>query len=286
MTPTGSCPRTSPGFTGYSPRTMCTSVPQIVVAVILMTASPGPGLGFGTSSMAIWFVPLNTTAFMVFMFGLRGKSRAAPFTIDSTGSNPRGKRSIFRAGSFFASECGIFPDIGTRGRKLPESGSLFERIKVGTRLAVEAGVNLQKRLKASIEALACCALLATQTATPLAQTPIMKLVMRDKLANAQQLLGFVVRADYGGISRSAEQLSRISETEIASWQAVNQPQYFQQATRFLLSVKGLREAAAKQDSAEAAQEYITLVSTCVECHTFVRGTQTASLKSGQQPGTD
>ena len=40
MTPTGSCPRISPGLTGYSPRTMCTSVPQMVVAVIRMTASP------------------------------------------------------------------------------------------------------------------------------------------------------------------------------------------------------------------------------------------------------
>jgi hypothetical protein len=153
-------------------------------------------------------------------------------------------------------------------------------LKVGTELAIEGGVNLQKRLQTSLGTLVCCTLLATQTATPFAQTPIMKTVMRDKLANAQQLLGFVVRADFAGISRSAEQLNRISETEIASWQAVNQPQYFQQATRFLLSVKGLREAAAKRDSATATQEYMTLISSCVECHTFVRGTRTASLQPG------
>src|SRR5215471_20213664 len=67
MTPTGSWPRISPGLTGYSPRTMCTSVPQIVVVVILMTASPARGVGRGTSSTAIRFVPLNTTAFIVFM---------------------------------------------------------------------------------------------------------------------------------------------------------------------------------------------------------------------------
>ena len=46
MTPTGSWPRIRPGLTGYSPRTMWTSVPQIVVAVIRMTASPAPGVGF------------------------------------------------------------------------------------------------------------------------------------------------------------------------------------------------------------------------------------------------
>ena len=67
MTPTGSWPSTRPGLTGYSPRTMCTSVPQIVVAVIRMTASPGPGTGFGTSSMPICPLPRNTTAFIVVM---------------------------------------------------------------------------------------------------------------------------------------------------------------------------------------------------------------------------
>ena len=45
MTPTGSWPRISPGRTGYSPLTMWTSVPQIVVAVMRMTASPAFGRG-------------------------------------------------------------------------------------------------------------------------------------------------------------------------------------------------------------------------------------------------
>src|SRR5262245_43131292 len=46
---------------------MCTSVPQIVVAVIRITASPARGVGLGTSSTAIRFLPLNTTAFIVAM---------------------------------------------------------------------------------------------------------------------------------------------------------------------------------------------------------------------------
>src|SRR5689334_21370279 len=67
MTPTGSWPRMSPGLTGYSPRTMCTSVPQIVVVVIRMIASPTPGVGFGTSSTAMRSLSLKTTAFIVLM---------------------------------------------------------------------------------------------------------------------------------------------------------------------------------------------------------------------------
>src|SRR5688572_25834429 len=43
------------------------SVPQIVVVVILMTASPACGLGRDTSSTATRSLPLNTTAFIVCM---------------------------------------------------------------------------------------------------------------------------------------------------------------------------------------------------------------------------
>ena len=73
MTPTGSCPRTSPGLTGYSPRTMCTSVPQIVVVVMRMTASPASGAGFGTSSTAMLILALEYDRF----HGLHGN---APLT--------------------------------------------------------------------------------------------------------------------------------------------------------------------------------------------------------------
>jgi len=78
MTPTGSCPSIKPGFTGYSPRTMCTSVPQMVVAVIRITASPWPGWGRATSSTAIRFFSLNTTAFIVCMFVSVSRTRFGP----------------------------------------------------------------------------------------------------------------------------------------------------------------------------------------------------------------
>lgn len=145
-------------------------------------------------------------------------------------------------------------------------------------LPYDAGMHPRQRQLNAIRLLCCCALLAVQAVQPAAQTPAMKQIMLSKLNGTQQLLEHIVRADFAGISRSADQLSRISETEIASWQTVNQPEYFQQATRFLLSVKGLREAAAKRDVSAASQEYMTLVSSCVECHTFVRGTRNASLQ--------
>src|SRR5262245_27352996 len=81
MTPTGSWPRISPGRTGYSPRTMWTSVPQMVVAVMRITASPKPARGRDTSSTAMQSFPLNTTAFIV---AIRAPCRSEGSTQETT----------------------------------------------------------------------------------------------------------------------------------------------------------------------------------------------------------
>src|SRR5713101_7451804 len=56
---------TRPAFTGYSPFKMCRSVPQMVVSVTRITASPEPGRGIETCSIPIWFGPRNTSARIV-----------------------------------------------------------------------------------------------------------------------------------------------------------------------------------------------------------------------------
>ena len=65
MTPTGSWPTMRPLATGYSPRQMWESVPQIVVVVTFTTASVGPGTGLGTSSMWMSRTSWKTAARMV-----------------------------------------------------------------------------------------------------------------------------------------------------------------------------------------------------------------------------
>ena len=65
-TPTPSWPRIVPGWqVATSPLRICRSVPQIVVLVILMTASVGILMvGLGRSSRFFWFGPLYTRACM------------------------------------------------------------------------------------------------------------------------------------------------------------------------------------------------------------------------------
>lgn len=109
------------------------------------------------------------------------------------------------------------------------------------------------------------------------QPSTIQAAMRAKLAATQQLLESVVKADYAAIVRDVAPLSRISEAEIASWQSVDRPEYVQHASLFLLSVKGLREAAQQRNIDAVALEYTTLVSSCIRCHTYVGKSRAASL---------
>jgi hypothetical protein len=112
-----------------------------------------------------------------------------------------------------------------------------------------------------------------------AQNPTLKTAMRDKLVNAQRLLEGVVTGDYAAIDRGASALSRISETEIASWQAGAPAEYRKQAMLFVSSVQGLHEAAAKRDINAALAEYTALVSSCTQCHAYVRGLRVVSFEA-------
>jgi hypothetical protein len=104
---------------------------------------------------------------------------------------------------------------------------------------------------------------------PSAQTPL-QMAMREKLGHAQRLLADVITADYEGIYRNAAPLSRISETEIASWQARANPDYTRNAVLFLESVEGIRHAAVSKDIEAARLEYVSLISSCIRCHAYVK----------------
>ena len=103
-----------------------------------------------------------------------------------------------------------------------------------------------------------------------AQNPTLKTLMRAKLTSTQRLLESLVTADYVAIRRDADALSRITEKEIVSWQLGVQPEYAKQATIFVLSVRGLQEAAASRNLDAALHEYTTLTASCVHCHAQVR----------------
>ena len=112
----------------------------------------------------------------------------------------------------------------------------------------------------------------------LAQNPTLKTLMRAKLVNSQRLLESLVTADFTAIRRDADALSQITEKEIVSWQLGVQPEYAKQATFFVLSVRGLQEAAGSRNLDAAIHEYTTLVSSCTRCHAHVRRAKTVTYE--------
>ena len=111
-----------------------------------------------------------------------------------------------------------------------------------------------------------------------AQNPTLRTAMRSKLVNTQRLLEAVVTADYPAIGRSADALSQVSETEIASWQVGAQPEYRKQAMQFVASVQALHEAATTKDLDAVLTAYTALVSSCTRCHAHVRRMRTVSFE--------
>jgi hypothetical protein len=101
---------------------------------------------------------------------------------------------------------------------------------------------------------------------PAAQSPTLKTVMRDKLANATALLEPLIARDFRQLAVHSENLSHITYTEIASWQSRPDPAYIKRAVAFLEAVKGLRTAIDRHDIERATAAYGALVTSCVRCH--------------------
>jgi hypothetical protein len=110
----------------------------------------------------------------------------------------------------------------------------------------------------------------------------MRAIMPTKLSNTQVLLKAIVTTDYKEIDRAAVALTRISESEIVSWQNPPKREYTDQAMLFMISVDDLREASRKRDIEGVGAAYSNLITTCVHCHAFVRDARVASLSL---PGT-
>src|SRR5687767_5893672 len=125
--------------------------------------------------------------------------------------------------------------------------------------------------------LALAAALVLASAAPSGQNQTLKSLMRVKLLNTERLLGATIGGDFAGMARPVNALSRISVTEVASWQVGASPEYRDQATNFVGAVQGLREAAESRDIDAALSEYSALVASCTRCHALVRRSRRAAL---------
>ena len=140
---------------------------------------------------------------------------------------------------------------------------------------MDAGMRRPLRVRAGLLALA---LLLVPAAAPAAAQPNLGSLMRQKLDRAQQLFEAVVLARFPAVGRHAGELLRISEE--STWMAAPTTAYAQHAAEFQEAARDLRAAAGARDMDEVSTAYMTLVSTCVQCHRQLRGAARAQRLPG------
>ena len=132
----------------------------------------------------------------------------------------------------------------------------------------------RRRIGPVLPALALLPLLAA----PVAAQPNLGGLMRQKLDRAQQLFEAVVLARFPAVARHAGELLRISEE--STWTAAPTTAYGQHAGEFQEAARDLGAAADARDMDEVSTAYVTLVSSCVQCHRQLRG----AVRAGRVPG--
>ena len=129
---------------------------------------------------------------------------------------------------------------------------------------------------ARLAALTLIALLGWWAAPLAAQTRQTKQVMRQKLAQSQQLLAALVTSNWGSLGSGSRDLEAL--TRLPGWDVLRLPEFNKQTLAFQRAVQAVAEASKQRDQRTALTAYNALVSSCVECHNFVARSRIATKK--------
>ena len=107
-----------------------------------------------------------------------------------------------------------------------------------------------------------------------AQTVQTKRVMQQKLTESQQLLCDVVTSNWAALDRHTRALDAL--TRQPGWDVMRLPEFSKQTMVFQQALATLRESASQRDQRTAVSAYNALVSSCVECHSYVARSRIAA----------
>jgi hypothetical protein len=128
-------------------------------------------------------------------------------------------------------------------------------------------------MKTTIAIFSVFVLLAAFAPTVDSQTVATARVMREKLAHSQKILEALLISDFGLLERESAALSRA--TESPGWYVLEGPEYRRQSDAFLRATRALVEAAKARDLDTAATHYTTLITTCYQCHRYMKAARIA-----------
>jgi hypothetical protein len=92
--------------------------------------------------------------------------------------------------------------------------------------------------------------------------------MMDKLMNAHRLLDGIAMADFGKISRCAENLIELTNRD--EWLVRKTPRYEVHSMEFRRAAEAVVRKAKARSIDGVALAYVDLTLSCVRCHEYVR----------------
>ena len=119
--------------------------------------------------------------------------------------------------------------------------------------------------------------------SPVPQASPTKSFMRQKLDHSQRVLEGITTENFNLTAIHAKRLGAMSLE--AAWRVLDNPEYASRSTEFTRHVNDLVKAAENRNIDGATLAYVKMTLSCVECHKYVRGRQTAQLfRTGFCPG--
>lgn len=103
--------------------------------------------------------------------------------------------------------------------------------------------------------------------TPSAQTPRLKQVMRSKLEHSQRVMEAVVTSNWELLDRESRDLALVVREP--AWQELTMPEFVRQSEAFVRATSDLTEAARLRDLDRASLGFISLSTSCVNCHRYL-----------------
>ncbi len=115
---------------------------------------------------------------------------------------------------------------------------------------------------------------AQQDAAPVAQGKTK--IMQEKLKHSQKLLEGIALSDFEKISRQAEALAELTNSE--DWRVLKTPKYEMFTNEFRRTAESVIAKAKAKNIDGVTLAYFEMTMCCVRCHTHVRETRDTGLR--------
>jgi hypothetical protein len=106
------------------------------------------------------------------------------------------------------------------------------------------------------------------------QTPRLNQVMRNKLDQSQKILETLVTSNWQEMDRHSRELARA--TQDPGWSVLKTPEYVQHSVAFVRATDDLIAAANRHDLEAASLGFISLTTSCINCHRYLTRSRIAS----------